>query len=158
MLRPRPIRPDDKQALRSGLHRLSDASVYRRFLSPKPNFSAAELRYLTEVDGKDHVAFVIDDPDNECELIAVGRWVRLADEPATAEIAITVADCWQRKGIGTLLARTLAVEARNQGIRRFSATIASENEPALRLLETASEHLELRHGSGVEDAVIDLAA
>ena len=155
---PRPIRPDDKHALEAGLARLSEQSVYRRFLSPKPSFSAGELRYLTEVDGRDHVALVIDDPDTPGELIAVGRWIRLADEPATAEIAITVADCWQRRGIGSLLAEVLGDAARAQGIRRFTATVSAENEPALRLLATAKDRLELRHSGGVDDAVVDLAA
>jgi RimJ/RimL family protein N-acetyltransferase len=154
----RPIRPRDKDGLAAGLSRLSERSVYRRFLSPKPSFSLAELRYLTEVDGHDHVALVVEDPDETSELIGVGRWVRLADEPSTAEIAITVADCWQRRGIGTLLARALADEARVHGIRRFTATVARENTPALRLLAKASEHLELRHSGAVDDAVVDLAA
>jgi RimJ/RimL family protein N-acetyltransferase len=154
----RPIRPGDKHGLASGLSRLSARSVYRRFLSPKPAFSVAELRYLTEVDGHDHVALVIEDPLEAGELIGVGRWIRLADEPSTAEIAITVADCWQGRGIGSLLARALADEARAQGIRRFTATVSSENTPALRLLAKASDHLELRHSGAVDDAVVDLAA
>jgi len=158
MLEPRPIQPSDKAALASGLDRLSERSVYRRFLSPKPSFSAAELRYLTEVDGHDHLALVIDDPDQPGEVIAVGRWVRLADEPTTAEIAITVADCWQRRGIGSLLARALGEEARSHGIRRFTATISAENAPALRLLEKAADRLELRRAGALDDALVDLAA
>ena len=158
MLEPRPILPSDKAALASGLNRLSSRSVYRRFLSPKPSFSASELRYLTEVDGHDHVALVIDDPDRPGEVIAVGRWIRLADDPDSAEIAITVADCWQRRGLGSLLARALGDEARVQGIRRFTATVSAENQPALRLLEKAADHLELRHAGALDDAVVDLAA
>jgi RimJ/RimL family protein N-acetyltransferase len=158
MMQPRPIRPDDKQALEAGLSRLSEESVYRRFLSPKPGFSAAELRYLTEVDGHDHVALVIDDPDDPGCLIAVGRWIRLVDDPTAAEIAITVADCWQGRGIGSLLARLLGEEARDLGIQRFTATVSAENQPALRLLEKASDHLELSHDGALEDAVVDLAA
>ena len=154
----RPIRPDDKQALERGLHRLSERSVYRRFLSPKPGFTTSELRYLTEVDGHDHMALVLEDPDAPGELIAVGRWVRLVNEPEAAEIAITVADSHQRQGIGSLLADALAAEARLHGIRRFTATVAGDNVPALRLLAKASQQLELRHGHGVEDAVIELAA
>jgi acetyltransferase len=154
----RPIRADDKPALATGLSRLSERSVYRRFLSPKPSFSVAELRYLTEVDGHDHVALVIEDPDDPRELIAVGRWIRLADEPTTAEIAITVADCWQQRGIGSLLARALGDQARLHGIRRFTATVSADNEPALRLLAMAKDRLELRHSGAVEDAVVDLAA
>ena len=58
----RPIRADDKRMLTDGLRRLSDESVHRRFLMPKPSFSRAELRYLTEVDGRDHVALVAESP------------------------------------------------------------------------------------------------
>ena len=54
----RPIEAGDKQELQEGLHRLSEATVQRRFLVPKVRFTKAELRYLTEVDGHDHVAFV----------------------------------------------------------------------------------------------------
>ena len=154
----RPIRAGDKRALELGLARLSDRSVYRRFLTPKPSFSASELRYLTEVDGHDHVAVVVEDPDNPGELIAVGRWVRLPADPASAEIAITVADCWQGRGIGSLLASVLGDEAQRHGIRRFSATMSAENVPALRLLEKAAERLQLRHNGSLDDAVVDLAA
>ena len=158
MLQTRPIRPEDKLALANGLHRLSAESTYRRFLSPKPSFSAAELRYLTEVDGHDHVAIVVEDPDDPGELIGVGRWVRLADDPRSAEIAITVADCWQQRGIGSMLARELADEARAHGISRFTATVAGENKPALRLLSKASDRLRLTHAGGIDAAVVELAA
>jgi len=156
VLAPRPITPDDKTALVNGLHRLSDHSVYMRFLGPKPSFSTSELRYLTEVDGRDHVALVIDDPDEAGELIAVGRWVRLADEADTAEIAITVADCWQRRGLGSVLAGALAGEAARRGIRHFTASISATNTAALRLLERAAGELEIRRAGTLEDAVIHL--
>jgi hypothetical protein len=52
----RPIRADDKRMLGNGLRHLSPQSVQRRFLTPERSFSRAELRYLTEVDGRDHVA------------------------------------------------------------------------------------------------------
>lgn len=154
----RPIRPDDKDALVSGLERLSERTIYRRFLSPKAGFSASELRYLTEVDGHDHVAVVVEDPDEAGELIATGRWIRLAEDGEAAEIAVTVADCWQRRGIGSLVVSVLADEATWHGIYRFTATVSAENTPALRLLEKATDRLELRHNGSVDDAVVDLAA
>ena len=156
MLSPRPIRPDDKTALVHGLHRLSDQSVYMRFLAPKASFTASELRYLTEVDGHDHVALVIDDPDNPGEIIAVGRWVRLAGDPESAEIAITVADCWQGQGLGSLLAERLAAEAALHGIRHFTASVSASNLAALRLLQKAAGELHLQRAGTLEDAVIDL--
>ena len=52
----REIRADDKQRLIEGMRGLSEESVQRRFLGPKPTLSAKELRYLTEVDGVNHIA------------------------------------------------------------------------------------------------------
>jgi hypothetical protein len=54
----RPIRPSDAALLSAGLAHLSPESARRRFLAPKPRFTLAELRYLTEVDHVDHVALV----------------------------------------------------------------------------------------------------
>ena len=58
MLLIRPILPEDKPLLVAGLRALSPESAMKRFLSPKVSFSAAELRYLTEVDQRDHIAYV----------------------------------------------------------------------------------------------------
>jgi RimJ/RimL family protein N-acetyltransferase len=156
----RPIRPDDKGKLSDGLRRLSPQSAQRRFLTPKRSFSRAELRYLTEVDGRDHVALVAEYPAGPTRhLIAVARFVRLQDDPKAAEVAVTVADEWQGRGLGSLLGRHLAHSARNRGIRRFTATMQSDNVPAHRLMTNLTNHLEQHHvGSGVDELVLDLAA
>jgi RimJ/RimL family protein N-acetyltransferase len=156
----RPIRPDDKGLLADGLRRLSPESAQRRFLTPKRSFSRAELRYLTEVDGRDHVALVVEYPaDRVRRLIAVARFVRLQDDPEAADVAFTVADDWQGRGLGSLLGEKLAAEARLLGIRRFTATMASDNVPAHRLMAKLTAHLEQRHaGGGVDELVLDLAA
>ena len=156
----RPIRPGDKELLSDGLRRLSDESVQRRFLSPKRSFTGSELRYLTELNGIDHVALVAEDPsDPEPKLIAVGRFVRLTEDPDAAEVAITVADNWQGRGLGSLVGAHLAHAARNRGIRRFTATMAASNRPANRLMARLTSHLEQRHaGGGVDELVLDLAS
>jgi RimJ/RimL family protein N-acetyltransferase len=156
----RPIRADDKRMLETGLRHLSPRSVQRRFLTPKRSFSRAELRYLTEVDGRDHVALVAEYPgDPVRRLIAVARFVRLSEDPQVAEAAIVVADDWQRRGLGSLLAAELAAEARELGIRRFTATMASDNVPAKRLLDKLTLHLDATHtGAGVSEVVFELAA
>ena len=156
----RPIRAEDKRMLADGLRRLSPESVQRRFLTPKRSFSRAELRYLTEVDGRDHVALVAEDPtDPERRLIAVGRFVRLQHEPEAADVAFTVADEWQGRGLGSVLGVHLAHLARNRGIRRFTATASSDNRPAHRLLQKLTRHLQQQHvGGGVDELVLDLAA
>jgi RimJ/RimL family protein N-acetyltransferase len=156
----RPIRADDKRMLAEGLRRLSPESVQRRFLTPKRSFSRAELRYLTEVDGRDHVALVAENPaDPVRRLIAVGRFVRLQHDPEAADVAFTVADAWQGRGVGSLLAWHLAHAARNRGIRRFTATMASDNRPAHRLMAKLTRQLEQQHvGGGVDELSFDIAA
>ncbi len=154
----RPIRPDDKHLLVEGLEHLSELSIQRRFLAPKTKFSQAELRYLTEVDGEDHVAFVAETVAGR-RPVGVGRWVRLVEEPRTAEAAIVVADEWQGLGAGSILAEGLADAARAHGVARFTATMLSDNRPAQKLMAQLADHLERRQeGPGVSELVAELAA
>jgi len=156
----RPIRADDKRMLEDGLRHLSPQSVQRRFLTPKSSFSRSELRYLTEVDGRDHVALVAEYPGEPVRrLIAVARFVRNADDPSTAEAAIVVADEWHRRGVGTKLTKRLAEAACGAGITRFTATMASDNVAAHKLMAKLTSHLSEHHaGHGVSELVLDLAA
>jgi protein lysine acetyltransferase len=154
----RHVKPRDSDLIASAWLHLSQESQTRRFLAPKPVLTKRDLRYLTEIDGHDHVALValrLDDPDR---LVAVARYVRLKDDPQTAEVAVTVADCMQGKTIGTQLGVLLADEARGRGIRRFSASMLAENRAALRLMGTMSERLEFHIDHGLRDLVADLAA
>ena len=130
-----------------------------RFLAPKPSFSKAELRYLTEVDGRDHVAFVAVRPARPDTILAVARYVSLGDPANTAEAAIVVADPLQGLGLGTILADELAHAALRNGVRRFSATMLSENRAAHRLMTRLSAPLERHHGgSGQDELVVELVA
>ncbi|HYI79465.1 MAG TPA: GNAT family N-acetyltransferase [Thermoleophilaceae bacterium] len=140
----RPIEASDKQELQDGLHRLSDATVQRRFLVPKARFTRAELRYLTEVDGHDHVALVAESERWPGMVTAVARYVRLHDDPDTAEAAIVVADELQGLGLGTLLAERLAAIAALHDIRRFSAEMLGDNNAAHRLMDRLQERLQTR--------------
>ncbi len=154
----RPIRARDKALLVRGLQRLSPESARARFLSPKLRFTSDELRYLTEVDGAWHVALVAVRADDPSCLAAVGRYVRLEDEPATAEIAIVVADDLQGQGRGRHLGQLLAQHARDRGIERFMALMASDNVPAHRLFATISQALTTESEAGVDRVLLDLAA
>jgi RimJ/RimL family protein N-acetyltransferase len=140
----RPIEPADKARLQRGLERLSPESVRRRFLAAKPALSAAELRYLTELDGVDHVALVAVLADEPEEVVGVARCVRLEPGGETAEFAIVVGDALQGRGLGSMLATALAEAAYRVGIRRFSATTLAENDAVERLLEALGTDLRRR--------------
>jgi RimJ/RimL family protein N-acetyltransferase len=152
----RPIEPGDKERLVNGLAQLSAESIRKRFLAAKPRFTKSELRYLTEVDGRNHIALValLDD-----ELVAVARCVRLPDRPDTAEMAIVVGDPWQGQGLGTALTHALADAAVAAGIRRFAAVMLGDNEAARRLMRTFSRRLEeARVAGGLREVTVELAA
>jgi RimJ/RimL family protein N-acetyltransferase len=155
----RRITPGDKAALTEGLRRLSPDSVHQRFLTSKPRFSRAELRYLTEVDFCDHYALVAEPASAPGIVVGVGRWVRDAERPDTAEVAIVVADELHGQGVGTRLGQALAHAARERGITRFTATMLPDNAAAHRLFARITSHLEVRHGHGVDElAAVLLAA
>jgi RimJ/RimL family protein N-acetyltransferase len=154
----RRITPADKDALVAGLGRLSDRSVYQRFLSPKPRLSAGELRYLTEVDFVDHYALVAVLARSPEVVVGVGRWVRSTETPTDAEIAIVIADDLQGRGVGTELGHALADAARERGVARFSATMLPTNVAAHRLFAKISDRLEWTREHGVDEMVAPLAA
>ena len=152
----RPIEPGDKERLVNGLAQLSAESIRKRFLAAKPRFTKSELRYLTEVDGRNHIALVALQDD---QLVAVARCVRLPDRPATAEMAVVVGDPFQGQGVGHAITHALADAAIDVGIRRFAATMAGDNVAARRLMHTFASRLEEGQISGgVREVLVDLVA
>ena len=151
----RPIGPADAALLAAAHARLSPESVRLRYLSPKPRLSPRELRYLTDVDGVDHVALVA---MRDGKIAGVARFVRSAEDPASAEAAVVVTDELQGQGLGTRLGIALADAARSRGVRRFTATLLRENVAAHALFARISERLTARREGGVEELVADLPA
>jgi hypothetical protein len=90
----RPVRSTDAALLADGFARLSAASRQMRFLGVKKALSAAELRYFTDVDHHDHEALgALDRADGRG--VGIARYIRDADDPQAAEIAVTIVDDWQ---------------------------------------------------------------
>jgi RimJ/RimL family protein N-acetyltransferase len=153
----RPVEPGDKGRIQHALGRLSPESARRRFLAAKPVLSAAELRYLTEIDGVDHLALLAVLADDQEEVVGVARCVRLEPDGDIAEFAIVVGDALQGEGLGTVLTTSLAHAACGVGIRRFSAVMHADNEAVQRLLDTLAARLE-RHelAGGVRELIAEL--
>ena len=131
-IRFRPIRPSDAGALAAGFEALSESSRYLRFHSGMRRLSDSLLRYLTQVDGVDHVAIIAYTRGGHG--VGVGRFVRDRDAPDTAEVALTVADEAQGRGVGRRLLAELASLAEARGITSFTARVISGNTRARRML------------------------
>lgn len=157
-VRLRVIRPEDKPLLAAGLRRLSPESARQRFLTVKPRLTSRELRYLTEIDGIDHVAVVAVLPHDPQTLVAVGRFVRDPERRDEAEVAIVVGDALQGLGLGRTLGLALADEAQARGIRRFTATLLGSNVAARRLFTAIYGRLEARYQDGLQELVLELPA
>ena len=131
----RAIRPDDKQRLLALFERLSSRSVYVRFFQTKQRLTDEELRYFTALDFRRDAALVATLREGQEEhIIGVGRYFRIHEngQPTThAEVAFTVADAHQGRGVGTLLLEHLAAMARRQGIDTFEAYVLGENNRML---------------------------
>lgn len=135
-VRVRPIQPSDAPALQAGFEELSDMSRYHRFHSGMKRLPERLLRYLTEVDGVDHVALVAFEEEDDAEDRGVGvvRFVRNREDPATAELAVTVLDRAQGRGVARRLLAELATAAQVRGIHSFTAQVIAGNSRARRLL------------------------
>src|SRR3954447_644963 len=128
----RPIEPRDRSLLVDGLARLSTRSRRQRFLAQRDAFTSRELDYLVDVDHHDHEALVALDVATG-DLIGVARYVRL--ERRRAELALTVVDAWQGRGVGAALLDRLALHARRAGIRSFESLTLAGNGAAIRALQ-----------------------
>jgi nucleotide-binding universal stress UspA family protein len=150
----RPIAPEDKRLLAASFERLSEESRYRRSLTAKDKLSAAELEYFVDVDNSDHEAIVAIDPSSE-DLLGVARYIRSSEDAEVAEVAVTVADDWQGRGLGRALLDRLTYRARRERVRRFSALVQSDNRASLRLLDGVGD-TQRRFNTGEVELLIEL--
>jgi protein lysine acetyltransferase len=125
----RPVLPGDAERFKSH-GSFSRETLHRRYQGGAP--TEARLAYLFEVDYVDHFVWVVT-AGVDAPVVADARFIRDEDDLSSAEVALTVADAYQRHGIGTLLLGALAVAARADGIERFHARVLSDN-PAARAL------------------------
>ena len=150
----RRVRGTDAPLLADGFARLSAASRRMRFMGVKKDLSAAELRYFTDVDHHDHEALGALDRGSG-HGVGIARYIRDADDPQAAEIAVTIVDDWQGRGLGTELLAQLSDRARQEGIRRFTALADAENVAVAALLRNAGARL-LHRGRGTIEYEITL--
>ena len=129
----RPVLPGDNERTAHGPVEFSGETLYRRFQSMRiPTKSL--MAYLFEVDYVDHFVWVMTDVADG-PVVADARFVRDETDPTVAEVAFTVGDAYQGRGIGTFLMGALAVAAGSDGVQRFSARVLTENYAMRKILD-----------------------
>lgn len=147
----RPVLPGDSERTVHGHIQFSSETLYRRFMTPRLP-TPALMHYLSEVDYVDHFVWVVTDGSSP---VADARFVRDERNPTIAEIAFTVADAYQGRGIGTFLVSALSIAARVDGVERFSARMLSDNGPMRAIMEHHGAVWQ-REDVGVITTVIDV--
>ena len=132
----RPLERSDRAGLAAAVRRLSDETRYLRFATAKPRLTKRELDFLVDVDHHRHEAIVAIDPTTRRGVAAV-RYVQVPGEPDVAEIAATVTDDWQGRGLGTALLGQLAARARDEGYAAFRASVLASNQRSIAMLLAA---------------------
>jgi acyl-CoA synthetase (NDP forming)/GNAT superfamily N-acetyltransferase len=148
----RPIQATDAEDFRQFHEHLSAQSAYYRYFSPKPRLTDAEVERFTTVDMLDRAALVALLGD---EIVADARYDRWPGKPE-AEVAFTVADEHQGRGLSTLLLEHLAAIARLNGIVRFTAEVLADNRAMLSVFARAGWPVSRAFDSGVVDVAFDL--
>jgi protein lysine acetyltransferase len=147
----RPVLPGDDERTVHGHIQFSNETLYRRFMTarlPSPTL----MHYLSEVDYVDHFVWVMTDGSDP---VADARFVRDETDPTTAEIAFTVADAYQGRGIGSFLIGALSIAAKVDGVERFTARMLSDNVPMRTIMDRYGARWQ-REDVGVITTVIDV--
>jgi RimJ/RimL family protein N-acetyltransferase len=151
----RQVQPDDAPALVRAYANLGEQSRYRRFFTVMPELPEATLKAAVEVDHTDHEALVAV-PLLSTEIVGECRFIRLPDQPDTAEVGVTVVDAWQGRGLGSALLARLSERALEAGIEYFTAEVLAENRTMLALLPSLGQVETESHGP-VVSARVELA-
>lgn len=145
------VEASDGEAVVRLFDRLSPESVYRRYFSPfarREQFRASVAR----IDHHDREAIAAVEGG---EVVGMAEYARPAGS-RLADLAIVVADGWQRQGLGTRLIAALAARAAEEGIEGFAVGIQGDNYGALRLFKRVAPGVRMAFSAGVGEAVIPL--
>lgn len=147
------LEPSDSELVTELFRHVSPDSLYRRFL--RPVITVDQFRdALVRPDALDSLSLgaLI-----ARRLVGVAQYAR-HPHTATADMAILVADAYQRQNLGARLVSALALVAEAKGVRCFAVSLQLDNSPALSLIRRLAPSTGLRlAGGGVAEATISLA-
>ena len=148
LLNVRPIHPTDEPRIRDLFYALSQQTIYYRFMAHMKTIPHKQIQNFVYIDHRTEVALGVTVPESYGEdIIAIGRYI-LDPKTNQAEVAFTVKDSWQNRGIGTMLLKHLVKIARRNGIRSFTAEVLNNNKPMIAVFRNSGYEIrsEMREG------------
>jgi RimJ/RimL family protein N-acetyltransferase len=147
------LEPDDEEIVGRLYDRLSPESLYRRFFSPVTRREQF-MRQVLRTDGQERAAVAA---VQDGELVGLAQYSRRPGAPS-ADLAIVVADAWQRQGLGTRLVAALSERALEEGIEQFDVDVQGDNHGVQRLLRRMAPGMRLRFSAGVGEGSFAIEA
>jgi acetyltransferase len=131
----RPVRADDARHAEAFFGLLSDETKYLRFMQQVKELTPQMVESVLAQDGLRRVALAAEpakqSPDTPAA-VAIGRYAP-SPNPDECEVAVTVADAWQNRGVGRALLTRLVVLARRGGYRAMIAVAFTTNNKMIGL-------------------------
>jgi acetyltransferase len=132
----RPIRPEDEPLMVNFHQKLSERTVYLRYMQSlqlDQRVAHERLTRICFIDYDRELALVaVDESPNGPEVVGVGRLVQI---PGTEdrEFALLIADHFQRQGLGSELLRRIIQAGKIEGACHITGEIHAENTPMISL-------------------------
>jgi RimJ/RimL family protein N-acetyltransferase len=153
-----PLLPTDAETLRDLFRRLSPESRRHRFLQVLDQLDDPMIRRLVDdVDGVQHVALllIVLPPEGQEVPVGVARLLQHSDDPAAADIAVAVADEWQRRGVGAALTSALMAQ-RPAAVTRLHTVVEADNHGSLTLLSRLGQMSSDLPDRGIREVTVEL--
>jgi acyl-CoA hydrolase/GNAT superfamily N-acetyltransferase len=129
----RPVRITDEQLLKDFFYSLSDRSLYTRFMTARREMPHEQLQQYTVIDyTREMVILAVVEKEHQEVVVGLAEYY-LDEDTLTANVAFTVRDTYQNKGIGTELLTYIVFLAKREGLHALTAEVLVENKAMLRV-------------------------
>ena len=157
LVRFRDVTPADAELIAESIRTASAETLFHRFFSPIRSLPIETLRNLLNIDRPSSLCLVGEiTQDEKPRIICGARFVRSSPDDVMAEFAITVHDEFQNRGLGTLLLRKLAEQARNVGVVDFEGYVLYTNTGMRHLIQRMSSTASWTYSDEVIRVVIPI--
>jgi acyl-CoA hydrolase/GNAT superfamily N-acetyltransferase len=145
----RPIRPDDEPLMREMFYKFSEQTKYLRYHAALKAMPHNKMQVFCTIDYDTEMALIgLSGPAGGEQVVGVARYLTDA-EKQTAEVAFTVQDTWQRRGLGSYFFNRLVQIARERGVHAFYAYVLVENSGMLKIFHRSGMVVETQQDGDV---------
>ncbi len=146
----RPIKPTDEPLLQDFFYSHSDDTIYRRYFRAVRAMPHATAQTLVNLDYKSRMAFVATVGEIGLEkIVGVARYAQEKEQPDMVEVAYTIHDLYQGRGLGALLQNRLEDYAKRMSFKGVSGYLFQDNMPMIKLFSRKGPYHKERIEGGV---------